>query len=621
MQNKKENLALRLVLFIYISILIGAALYSFLVPMALNFDRTATIDFFRKKFITVGSMSILATWVLYLLYKPVQRCISSGTCQADGSELYRKARRALLILPRFIFAVGAVSYSLGVLISLGLDAARGSLPDSNIAIGNLVAAFIWGLVNGIITERIVNIILIKSKTALKIEAMGGKKSYSTITHLFGPVAIIILWLLCYTVITFLFSGSAGLSGISWKLAIYLALSLFLSFLIFTEFSLSLKNLEAQIHQLSGAKMDLSRKIYITSFDDIGTITEGMNRIIGNLHATFSRVRRATGDAYSSSSHAGETMDRGRSRIVEMNSLMTEMESGFQEQIGTTEETGATISRTIGSFDEIMARMDEQAEQVNHIAEELKNMIAHMESVSEKASRADEMFRMIGEKLDSGNREVNETAEEIEGINSAGKKVAETLAVINDIADRINLISMNAAIESAKAGSAGKGFAVVAGEIRKLADNTSGETEAIARQIESMQSITEQGLRRFAALGYNLQEIFSTVEETGKSVAEITGSSLEMARRGRDELTEVQELVSLTGTLKGETEKQKEANRNLKSATDSLSDASRKLTVLRSRLKEGIDAIEGAFENISRDYEKSHSSNRELEELVESFKID
>jgi methyl-accepting chemotaxis protein len=621
MNKTKKHLARRLVLFIYISILIGAALYSILVPMALNFDRTTTIDFFRKKFITVGSMSILATWILYILYRPVQRCITLGTCQADGSPLYQKARKALTILPRFIFAVGALSYSLGVVISLGLDAAKGAIPPMNIAVGNFIAAFIWGFVNGIITERIVNIILIESKTELKIEDMEGKKAYSSITHLFLPIAIILTWLLSYTVITFLFSGSTTLTGITWKLAIYLAISLFLSFLIFTEFSLSLKNLQAQISKLSGEKMDLSQKIYITSFDDIGTITEGMNRIIGNLHSTFSRVRRATGEAYSSSSHAGEAVGQGRRRIEEMNSLMAEMESGFQDQIGTTKETGSTVSRTIGSFDEIMSRMDEQAEQVNHIADELKKMITHMESVSGKASQADEMFRMIGEKLDSGSREVNETAEEIEGINSAGKKVAETLSVINDIADRINLISMNAAIESAKAGSAGKGFAVVASEIRKLADNTSGETDAIARQIESMQAITEQGLRRFAALGYNLQEIFSTVEETGKSVAEITESSLEMASRGRDELTEVQELVELTGTLKGETEKQKEANRNLKSATDTLSEASQKLTELRSRMKEGIDAIEGAFENISSDYEKSHSSNRELEELVESFKID
>jgi methyl-accepting chemotaxis protein len=66
------------------------------------------------------------------------------------------------------------------------------------------------------------------------------------------------------------------------------------FLVLTEFSLFMNNLLGQIKKLSGDRMDLSRKIYITSFDDIGSITEGTNRIISNLRNTFSRVRKMNG---------------------------------------------------------------------------------------------------------------------------------------------------------------------------------------------------------------------------------------------------------------------------------------------------------------------------------------
>lgn len=620
MNTTSSNLAAKLVVFIYISILIGAALYSILVPIVLSFDKAATLVFFRKKFITVGSMSILATWILYILYRPVKQCIASGECTyAADSALYKKACRALSILPKFIFLVGALSYTLGVVLSLGLDAAKGAMPSRQVAVGNLLAAIIWGLVNGVITERIINIILIESKNRLKIDSMEGQKAYSTIVHLFTPVSIIFIWLLLYSVLTFLFSTAPGFAPVAWKLALYLVIGLFLLLLVLAEFSLSMKNLLNQVRNLSGDRMDLSRKIYITSFDDIGSITEGMNRIIGNLRNTFSRVREAIGGASEASGHAKETVDGSRERVREMNGLMDKMVSGIDIQLSTVETTGGRVSGTIDSIDEMIARMDEQAERVDHAAEEIRHMVDHMNEVSSRATRTEELFQDIRQRLDGGKREVDATAGEIERINDAGIMVAETVKLIEDIADRINLIAMNAAIESAKAGAAGRGFAVVAAEIRKLADSTSSETERITGHIDSMRSITESGLRRFAALGADLQEIFSTVERTGESVAEIAVSSREMAGRGESELTEVAELVALTNALRRETGTQKESNREMKEAIDTLSRASVNLVELQRQLRSGIEAIEEAFLNISHDFERSFSSNRELEQLVEGFK--
>ncbi len=621
MKNNSGNLAVKLVLFIYISIMIGAALYSILVPMALSFDRAATMVFFRKKFITVGSMSILATWILYILYRPVKNCIAAKECHAaEDSELYRKARKSLSILPKFIFLIGALSYSLGVVLSLGLDAAKGALPGRDVAVGNFLAAIVWGLVNGVITERIVNIILIESKNRLKIDSMKGQKAYSTIAHLFVPLSIIFVWLLVYTVLTFHFAPAAGFASFAWKLVVYLILGLFLMFLVLTEFSLSMKNLLRQVKKLSGDRMDLSSKIYITSFDDIGSITEGMNRIISNLRNTFSKVREAISEAYRTSGHARDTVSESKERVREMNGLMDGMASGIEEQIRTVGSTGSAISNTIASIDEMIARMDEQAERVDHAAVEIREMVDHMNSVSRDANRTEELFLEIRQRLEEGNREVEATAEEIERINGAGIMVAETVKVIEDIADRINLIAMNAAIESAKAGTAGRGFAVVAAEIRKLADSTSSETERITGHIDSMRTITESGLTRFAALGIGLQEIFSTVERTGESVAEIAVSSREMAGRGESELTEVAELVELTNALRSETGSQKESNRGMKEAIDTLSRASDTLVELQRQLRTGIGAIETAFLNISVDFEQSFSSNKELEKLVDGFNI-
>ena len=78
----------------------------------------------------------------------------------------------------------------------------------------------------------------------------------------------------------------------------------------------------------------------------------------------------------------------------------------------------------------------------------------------------------------------------------GKRASEIGGIVNTInliAERTNLLSLNASIEAARAGDAGRGFAVVAEEIRNLADRSAKATADIAAIIKALQEVAQEAV--------------------------------------------------------------------------------------------------------------------------------
>jgi methyl-accepting chemotaxis protein len=129
---------------------------------------------------------------------------------------------------------------------------------------------------------------------------------------------------------------------------------------------------------------------------------------------------------------------------------------------------------------------------------------------------------------------DETIRSLVGLERSSAEVLEVIAVIEEIAERTNLLVMNAAIEAAHAGESGKGFAVVAEEIRKLAEETN-ENSHISREIltkndadiHAVVAASEASQTQFKNIQKRTEEVREALEEIIRGMVEISQGTTEI----------------------------------------------------------------------------------------------
>jgi len=160
---------------------------------------------------------------------------------------------------------------------------------------------------------------------------------------------------------------------------------------------------------------------------------------------------------------------------------------------TIEEITANIEEITGGIENIAETAGVQNQDVDQIKvrlDDLASVIAAMDSIVGQ-SLAETI--KITESARSGEKSLGVMEQNVGRIMKSSTEMKNIVGMINDISDRINLLSLNAAIEAARAGDAGRGFAVVADEISKLADQTASSIKEITSLIAANESETGTGI--------------------------------------------------------------------------------------------------------------------------------
>lgn len=308
--------------------------------------------------------------------------------------------------------------------------------------------------------------------------------------------------------------------------------------------------------------------------------------------------------------------------------MGELSNAFDTTVIKLREIISSIKENIGNVNSGSMQLATSAQQIAQgsneqaaSAEEIGSSIEEMASTIDQNTRNAQQTEVISAKSKQG---IIEGQEATNNTLETMTDIAEKIMVINDIAEKTDLLAINAAIEAARAGEYGEGFAVVATEIRKLAENTQVAGNEIVELATSSLKIAQKS-------GAVLSELVPDVQNTATLIQEITAASIEQNSNANQINKAVQQFNSVVQQNSATAEELSSSSEELASQSQALQDAidfftlDGKLNQMEQIQNKVMKYVSDAFKNAKssemNDYEIIIKEKRKPVETKKKAQID
>lgn len=264
----------------------------------------------------------------------------------------------------------------------------------------------------------------------------------------------------------------------------------------------------------------------------------------------------------------------------------------QSQAATAEEVSASIEEITSGIESVAVSSVSQNESVSGLIGLFETLSRGIADSGERIRMAMEKAASISERAISGGEMLSQMNESMSTIIASSRDMNGIVEIIRDIFDKINLLSLNAAIEAARAGDAGRGFAVVADEIAKLADQTGASLKEIDNLIKGNENEIRGGLSRLDMVVGIINEILSSLEAINGIMSEANDFMKEQLRVNKD-------VGERSRTVKRLAEEITRATGEQKSATDEIV---RSVGLINEQAVSGAESAErmaASIEDISK----------------------
>jgi methyl-accepting chemotaxis protein len=391
---------------------------------------------------------------------------------------------------------------------------------------------------------------------------------------------------------------------------------------------------AMLKDVAEGKGDLTRRITITSKDEVGLLSRwfnefmvGMQKLVRNVASTSEKISTISDEVNRASTALHESAQTQINSIEETSSSIEEMTSNIRsvayetdEQLKATENVSSSVMEVLASIAEVSENSDQLAMSADRTASSINEIAASLGQVSTNVNtlfvRTEEVVSATTQ-INSAVKEVSAHAKQkavlaekvrenastlgmdaVKKTKSGMEKIKKEVAVTSGVIDR--LLSFNAAIIAAQAGEHGKGFAVVAEEVKNLSKKTASSTKEISSLIKMVQSEVGEAKKSMKNSSVSVEEGVNLSMAASGALSKIMDSaesSLDMAKKVE---IATAEQTTVLGKVSGSIQEINLMVEEIKRATDEQKVSSEDIIKVTEDMRERTKAVQRSTREQSRE---------------------
>ncbi|MCR5762100.1 MAG: cache domain-containing protein [Treponema sp.] len=362
--------------------------------------------------------------------------------------------------------------------------------------------------------------------------------------------------------------------------------------------LKVKNSFADI---STGNADLTKRIAVSSEDEIGDVVIGFNRFSGKLQSIISEVKKSKHELTEQGGNMEKITGDTSGAILDIINIIDGIQEQISNQGDSVDQTAGAVTQISSNIDSLNSMISGQVESVEEASAAVEQMIGNISSVNSSVEKMAESFSELQENTQVGVAKQLSVNSKLLEIEEQSKTLGDANKAIASIASQTNLLAMNAAIEAAHAGDAGKGFSVVADEIRKLSETSSSQSKRIGQELSKIRGSINEVVNASQESSSVLSSVSNKIKDTDELVSQI--------RLAMDEQNSGSQKIS--DSLRN----MNDSTQEVQSASKEMSEGSKLIISEINNLQSATDSIKDSMEEMSNGTRKITEAGTSLEDVT------